>query len=273
MLTNDVEHKVEALANELRSMGSVCVAFSGGIDSTLLAKVSHDTLGDRMAAVTVSSRFVPQREVSQALAWCVSEGIRHETISVDELVIPHFRENPPDRCYHCKHALFGRMLAWSEAQGFAALTEGSNLDDEGDYRPGMRAIAELGVRSPLRSTGFTKRDIREAARTLGISYWDKPSAACLASRIPYGEDITAEKLAMVEQAEEFLRDEGFSQLRVRMHGSKGTVARIEVPEQEIARLMERETRVKVTQRLLDLGFAYVAVDTVGFRSGSMNEAL
>ena len=273
MPTNDVGRKIETLAAELRSMGSVCIAFSGGIDSTLLAKVAHDALGDRMAAVTILSRFVPQRETSQAAAWCASEGIRHETIAVDELTIPNFRENPPDRCYHCKRALFSRMLAWSREQGFAALAEGSNVDDEGDYRPGLRAIAELGVASPLRSTGFSKRDIREAARSLGIPYWDKPSAACLASRIPYGEAVTAEKLSMVERAEECLHREGFSQLRVRMHGSKGSVARIEVPETDIARLMERETRRKVTRCLRDLGFAYVAVDTTGFRSGSLNEAL
>ena len=270
---NETGRKVETLTAELRSMVSVCIAFSGGIDSTLLAKVAHDTLGDQMAAVTILSRFVPQREVSEAAAWCAAEGIRHKTISVDELTIPHFCENPPDRCYHCKHALFARMLDWSREQGYAALVEGSNLDDEGDYRPGMRAIAELGIRSPLRSAGFTKHDIREAARGLGIPYWDKPPAACLASRIPYGEAITAEKLAMVERAEEYLHHEGFTQLRVRMHGSKGTVARVEVPEKDIARLMEHETRVKFTRYFRELGFAYVAVDTTGFRSGSMNEAL
>ena len=273
MVTNDVERKVEALASELRSMGSTCVAFSGGIDSTLLAKVAHDTLGDQMAAVTIRSRFVPRREVSEAEAWCESEHIRHESILIDEAAIPRFRENPKDRCYHCKRELFSRMLAWSEEMGFATLVEGSNVDDEGDYRPGMRAIAELGVRSPLKSVGFSKRDIREAARKLGVPYWDKPSAACLASRIPYGEEITAEKLEMVELAEECLHDEGFAQLRVRMHGSRGPVARIEVPEEEIARLMERETRLKVTRRLRSLGFVYVAVDTAGFRSGSMNETL
>ena len=273
MAANEPGRRVEVLAGELRSMGSVCIAFSGGIDSTLLAKVAHDTLGDKMAAITILSRFVPQSEASEAAAWCASEGIRHETISVNELTIPHFSENPPDRCYHCKHALFSRMLTWSEEHGFAALAEGSNVDDEGDYRPGMRAIAELGVRSPLRDAGFSKRDIREAARSLGVPYWNKPSAACLASRIPYGETITAEKLAMVERAEEYLHDQGFSQLRVRMHGTKGSVARIEVPEHEIARLMERETREKVTHYLRGLGFAYVAVDTTGFRSGSMNEAL
>ncbi len=273
MLTSDTKSKVENLACELRSMGTVCIAFSGGIDSTLLAKVAHDTLDDQMATVTIRSRFVPNREVAEAAAWCGSEGIRHEMISIDELDIPHFRENPSDRCYHCKHALFSRMLAWSREHGFAALVEGSNADDEGDYRPGLRAIAELGVASPLRNAGFTKQDIREAARELGIPYWNKPSAACLASRIPYGEVITAEKLEMVERAEEFLHDEGFVQLRVRMHGSKGSVARIEVPEEDIARLTEHETRVKVTRHLRGLGFAYVAVDTTGFRSGSMNEAL
>ena len=273
MAMNETDPKVKALADELRSMGSACIAFSGGIDSTLLAKVAHDTLGDRMAAITILSRFVPQREASEATAWCADEGILHETISVDELDIPHFCENPPDRCYHCKHALFARMLAWSKERGYAALAEGSNLDDEGDYRPGMRAIAELGVRSPLRSAGFTKHDIRTAARNLNIPYWNKPSAACLASRIPYGEAISAEKLAMVEQAEEYLHREGFAQLRVRMHGSKGSVARVEVPENDIARLMEHETRVKFTKYLRGLGFAYVAVDTTGFRSGSLNEAL
>lgn len=270
---NETGRKVETLAAELRSMGSACIAFSGGIDSTLLAKVAHDTLGDQMAAITILSRFVPQREVSEAAAWCAAEGIRHKTLSVDELTIPHFCENPPDRCYHCKHALFARMLTWSKEQGYAALVEGSNIDDEGDYRPGMRAIAELGIRSPLRSAGFSKQDIREAARGLGIPYWNKPSAACLASRIPYGEAITPEKLAMVERAEEFLHREGFTQLRVRMHGSKGPVARLEVPEKDIARLMDYETRVKFTQYLRGLGFAYVTVDTTGFRSGSMNEVL
>ena len=262
--------KLERLRERLRVIGSAVVAFSSGVDSTFLLRVAHDELGDRVIAATIRSHTFPKRELDEASAFCRAEGVRHEVIDSEELDIPGFAENPPDRCYHCKRELFSRLLAFARENGLAAVLEGSNIDDDGDYRPGRRAIRELGIVSPLHEAGLTKSEIRALSCEMGLPTSDKPSFACLASRFPYGERITAAGLARVEKAEQWLLDAGFGlrQLRVRSHGD---MARIEVPQDDIPRLAARAAEIAAAFK--DLGFAYVTLDLLGYRTGSMNEVL
>ena len=221
-------------------------------------------------AVTIRSHTFPKRELDEAAAFCRAEGVRHEIVDSDELSIPGFVENPPDRCYHCKKSLFETLLAFARANGLAAVLEGSNRDDDGDYRPGRRAIHELGVVSPLHEVGLTKAEIRALSRDMGLPTSDKPSFACLASRFPYGERITAAGLERVERAEQWLLDAGLGlkQLRVRSHGD---LARIELCAADIPKAIEQ--REKIHTALKGFGFAYVALDLLGYRIGSMNEVL
>jgi len=266
----NTDAKHERLRAQLREIGSAAVAFSSGVDSTFLLRVAHEDLGDRVVAVTVRSHTFPKRELEEAAAFCRSEGVRHEIIDSDELSVPGFAENPPDRCYHCKKAIFGKIITLAQANGLAAVLEGSNVDDDGDYRPGRRAIKELGIRSPLHDAGLTKEEIRELSKKLGLPTADKPSFACLASRFPYGERITAVGLERVERAEQWLMDAGLglAQLRVRSHGD---MARIEVLPADIPRLAARAAEVAAAFK--GFGFVYVALDLQGYRTGSMNETL
>ncbi len=265
--------RLDALRDLLALLGSVAVAYSGGVDSTFLVAVAHEVLGDRMLAVTSAGRSAPQRDIERTRAFCAERGIAQEVIAYDELAIPGFRENPKDRCYHCKKALFTQMSEAARAHGITHLVDGSNKDDEGDYRPGLQALEELGIGSPLREVGMTKAQIRALSHDMGLPTWDMPSAACLASRFAYGEAITEIKLKRVELAEDFLHDLGFVQLRVRSHGEDGRLARIEVDADQITRLAQPELRERVVARLRELGFGYVSLDLVGFRSGAMNEVL
>lgn len=268
--TTETEAKLEHLRAALREIGSAAVAFSSGVDSTFLLRVAHEELGERIVAVTARSRSFPMRELDEATAFCRAEGVRHEIIASEELDIPGFADNPPDRCYHCKRELFGKLLAFARENGLAAVLEGSNLDDDGDYRPGRRAIRELGIVSPLHEAGLTKAEIRALSREMGLPTSDKPSFACLASRFPYGERITAAALERVEKAEQWLFDSGLglTQLRVRSHGD---LARIEVPPDDIPRLATRAAEIGAAFK--NIGFAYVALDLRGYRTGSMNEVL
>ena len=266
----DAKTKLERLREHLHGIGSAVVAFSSGVDSTFLLRVAHEELGDRVVAVTIRSHTFPKRELDEAAAFCRAEGVRHEVIDSEELDIPGFAENPPDRCYHCKRELFSKLLAFARENGLAAVLEGSNIDDDGDYRPGRRAIRELGIVSPLHEAGLTKAEIRALSREMGLPTSDKPSFACLASRFPYGERITAVGLEQVEKAEQWLLDAGLglTQLRVRSHGD---MARIEVPPADIPRLASHAAEIAAAFN--EFGFAYVTLDLRGYRTGSMNEVL
>lgn len=267
-----LEEKYKVLQEELRAMKSVAVAFSSGVDSTFLLAVAVDTLGkDHVMAVTASSCSFPERERKEAQEFCEKRGIRQVIVVSEELDIEGFRHNPKNRCYLCKHELFEKILAIAEENHLAAVVEGSNMDDNGDYRPGLRAVEELGIKSPLRAAKLTKQEIRELSKRLMLPTWDKQSFACLASRFVYGETISEERLGMVDQAEQLLLDMGFHQVRVRIHGEGDTtMARIEVLPQEIPILTEDAKRERIYSYFKEIGFAYVTLDLGGYHMGSMN---
>ena len=265
-----LEAKLELLTELLTQYQSCVIAFSGGVDSSLLYKVAVDVLGDRVLAVTADSETYPSHELEQARELALKLNANFEVIKTEELANPVFAQNPPNRCYYCKQELFGKLLAIAKAKGYAYVLDGANADDTADFRPGMQAARELGVKSPLKEAGLTKEDIRTLARQMGLANWDKPSFACLSSRFPYGHHITPRKLDQVAGAEVMLHNLGFRQFRVRHHGD---IARIEVDLADLSRLVEESLRQKVVNGLKQLGFPYVTVDLAGFRSGSMNEVL
>ncbi len=269
-LTIEQQSKLARLKNYIMELGSLAVGFSGGVDSSFLLFVAHEVLGDKVIAVTGVDASVPDRELQEAKAFCNDRGIRHIICKVDPLKEEGYRHNSPDRCYFCKHGIFTEVKKIADENGIGYMAEGSNMDDIGDYRPGLRAAAELSVKSPLREAELTKTDIRMISKALGLPTWSKPAYACLASRFVYGEEITEEKLRMIDQAEQFLIENGFLEERVRMHGN---IARIEVPAKDIQRLAGEKIRESVCKRFKEIGFMYVTLDMLGYRLGSMNEIL
>ena len=275
MISNETPNKLlldkyEQLKEYLKSLESIAVSFSSGVDSTFLLHAAKEALGDRVIAVTASSCSFPERELKEAKAFCSEHGIQHIVVKSEELEIEGFSHNPKNRCYLCKHELFEKIRVIADEKGMKEIVEGSNLDDNGDYRPGLMAVAELNIKSPLRSIGFSKEQIRILSKYFGLPTWSKQSFACLTSRFPYGEEITEKKLQMVDRAEQLLIDLGFNQLRVRIHGK---IARIELAPSEFDHFMEEKIRIYVHEEFRKIGFDYIALDILGYRTGSMNETL
>jgi pyridinium-3,5-biscarboxylic acid mononucleotide sulfurtransferase len=260
--------KRDGLRHLIRQIQSAVVAYSGGVDSTLLLKIARDELGDAAIAVTADSPSLPRHELREVQAIAASIGARHVCLKTDELSDADYVANSPERCYFCKSHVGDALIAYARANGYRFVIDGNNADDAGDHRPGRRAAQERGIRSPLQESGLTKAEIRAWARELGLPNWDKPAAACLSSRIPYGTPVSTEALAQIERAESFLREQGFRQLRVRRHGP---IARLELEVADWMRALEM--REAIVAALREIGFAYITLDLNGFRSGSMNEVL
>ena len=265
-----LHEKYNRLKKTLKEARSGAVAYSGGVDSTFLLTVAYDVLGDQVIGVTARSSTYPEREYNEAKSHAEKLGVRHITIVSEELEIEGFSKNPVNRCYFCKAELFSKVKSQADKYGLKHVFDGSNLDDTSDYRPGMKAAKEQGVISPLKEAGFTKDDIRKLSKELDVPTWDKPAFACLSSRFPYGKEITAEKLSMVEKAEQYLLDIGFRQIRVRHHDE---IARIEVEPNERAKFFDLDKMDQIGNKFRKIGFKYVTLDILGYRTGSMNEVL
>lgn len=268
METQSLDNRLEKLRSILRGLESVLVAFSGGVDSSFLLHLAHEVLGDRAKAITFVSPFLSRQELDRAARFCQERGIKHILLEIDPLAIDEIRVNQPDRCYHCKKRVFSQGLAEAQKMSIPHLVEGTQLSDASDHRPGHRALVELDIRSPLSEAGLSKDQVRMLSKKLGLSSWNLPPMACLASRIPYGTPLDLESLARVESAEKFLFDEGFDLVRVRDH--HGT-ARIELSAEEIARLSDKGLRDRLVARFRSLGYLAVTLDLEGYRTGRLGE--
>jgi len=265
-----VYEKLDNLKNNIKSLQSVAIAFSGGVDSTFLLKVAAEVLGNDVVAITAHSSTYPERELNEAIDFAKSNGIRHRVIVSEELEVEGFANNPVNRCYLCKNELYEKIKAIAKEEGVNYILEGSNFDDLGDYRPGLQAVKEHGVLSPLREALLTKDEIRLLSKEIGLKTWNKQAFACLSSRFPYGEKITNERLRMIDKAEQLLLDLGFIQVRVRFHKD---IARIEVSQEQFAKMLDSELREKIYKEFKEIGFMYTALDLKGYRTGSLNEGL
>lgn len=265
---SELQTKRDRLLATLRSLQSAAVAFSGGIDSTVVAKAAQLALGDQAVAVTADSASVPRSEIADAVRLAALIGIRHQLVATEEFANPDYVRNDGTRCYFCKDELYDRIETLLPKLGVRVICSGANLDDQGDYRPGLKAAAEHAVRHPLQEAGLTKADVRELARAWDLPTWDKPASPCLSSRLAPGVEVTHERTARIEAAEMYLRTLGYRECRVRLH--EGELARIEVPADDLARLADREIREGLVRRLRELGFKFVTLDLEGFRSGSLN---
>lgn len=270
-LTPELAAKRDALLELIRGFGSCAVAFSGGVDSAVVAKAARLALGDRAMAVTGTSASLAEGELDEARELARLIGIRHEVIHTEEFASSDYLKNSPDRCYHCKTELYTKMGHVAPRFGAKVTVNGANLDDRGDHRPGMQAAGEHEVRSPLIQCGLTKEDVRELAAHWGLAVWDKPATPCLSSRVAYGEEVTPQRLQMIDRAEQYLRRQGFREVRVRYH--KGDLARIEVPLEALPRLADEKTLAELAAHFRSLGFRFVTLDLEGFRSGSLNQLL
>jgi uncharacterized protein len=263
------EDKYSSFIKYMKELGSAAVAFSGGVDSTFLLKAAHEALGSRAVAVTIVSPYIPKWEIEEAKELAKEIGVRHELIQVPEIP-EEIRHNPADRCYLCKNAVFSMIMEFAAASGLKHVVDGTNADDINEYRPGLRALKELGVKSPLLENGLSKSEIREISKGMGLPTWDKPSYACLLSRIPYGTELEEEMFARIENSEKYLMDRGFRAVRVRCHGD---LARIEVPGSELHRLFYAELLKEISGKLKEFGFEYVTLDMQGYRTGSLNAGI
>jgi pyridinium-3,5-biscarboxylic acid mononucleotide sulfurtransferase len=270
-ISTTLEQKRDRVLETVRSFGSCLVAFSAGVDSTVLAKAAQVALGDRAVAATGTSASLASGELDQAIKLARQIGIRHEIVNTAEFADQKYVQNAPDRCYHCKTELYTRLKPLADELGLAVIANGANVDDLGDYRPGMTAADEHGVRSPLVECGISKSDVRELAAYWNLPVWDKTASPCLSSRVAYGEEVTPARLQMIDSAEQLLRTLGLGTVRVRYH--RGDLARLEVSPEAIETLAGVKTRSRVLAALREIGFKYVTLDLAGFRSGSQNEAL
>lgn len=268
---DQLKSKIDKLEEIITSLGRIVLAYSGGVDSTLLLRFAKEILGDKVTAITAASEITPKKEIEEAKELAKEIGVKYQIISLKPLGNPDFIANTPERCYYCKYDLCARLQDIAKREGAFFVVDGTNKDDTKDYRPGQKAASEWAVRSPLLEAGLTKEDIRLVSKSLNLSTWDKPSKACLASRFPYGQKITEEKLKSVEKAEEVITNLGLNQVRVRLHDEK--TARIEVEQEEIGQLLGSAKRSKIVSELQKLGFIYITVDLKGYQTGSLNELL
>lgn len=270
MSINDAQQKKERLIKNLQQLDSLIVAFSGGVDSTFLLAVAHDVLKERVTAVTAISATYPLKEHNESIEFAKKYGIKHIIVHSDEVSLPEFSSNTPDRCYHCKKLLSMELKKIAETSKIKHIALAVNADDLSDYRPGIKAAREMGLINPLVDAQLSKKDIRNLSKEMGLKTWNKPAMACLASRVPYGDSITADKLKMIEAAEDFLMENGFLQCRVRHHGS---IARIEVNSNDITRITEKSLRIKIIEKFRQIGFIHIAIDLEGYTTGSLNRIL